>query len=191
MKVTFFGGVGGGEVSDRSHRQVYRVKGVTLFRLTKLSQGQISAPLSVYRLFTRFFTGSKKALFYNLHFVYSILAPFIYMLFTFVCTSEGATIEEYRDLASELKILMHVGVHTNIVNLLGACIKRDGILVILEYAPHGSLLKFLRGKRDVYEATWSTTTSDPEIRLDISNLVGYAFQISRGMEYLASKKVKD
>ncbi|XP_073254161.1 fibroblast growth factor receptor 1-like [Porites lutea] len=101
---------------------------------------------------------------------------------------EGATIEEYRDLASELKILMHVGVHTNIVNLLGACIKRDGILVILEYAPHGSLLKFLRGKRDVYEATWSTTTSDPEIRLDISNLVRYAFQISRGMEYLASKK---
>ena len=108
-----------------------------------------------------------------------------------MCTLEGATIEEYRDLASELKILMHVGVHTNIVNLLGACIKRDGILVILEYAPHGSLLKFLRGKRDVYEATWSTTTSDPEIRLDISNLVGYAFQISRGMEYLASKKVKD
>ncbi|KAM7436017.1 hypothetical protein ABFA07_014162 [Porites harrisoni] len=101
---------------------------------------------------------------------------------------EGATIEEYRDLASELKILMHVGVHTNIVNLLGACIKRDGILVILEYAPHGSLLKFLQSKRDVYEATWSTTTSDPEIRLDISNLVGYAFQISRGMEYLASKK---
>ena len=108
-----------------------------------------------------------------------------------MCTAEGATIEEYRDLASELKILMHVGVHTNIVNLLGACIKRDGILVILEYAPHGSLLKFLRGKRDVYEATWSTTTSDPEIRLDISDLVGYAFQISRGMEYLASKKVKD
>ena len=45
-----------------SHRQVYRVKGVTLFRLTELSQGQISAPLSVYRLFTRLFTGSKEAL---------------------------------------------------------------------------------------------------------------------------------
>ena len=107
-----------------------------------------------------------------------------------MCTLERATIEEYRDLASELKILMHVGVHTNIVNLLGACIKRDGILVILEYAPHGSLLKFLRGKRDVYEATWTTTASDPEIAgLNISNLVNYSYQISRGMEYLASKKV--
>ena len=49
-----------------SHRQVYRVKGVTLFRLTELSQGQISAPLSVYRLFTSLFTGSKKALFCNI-----------------------------------------------------------------------------------------------------------------------------
>ena len=103
--------------------------------------------------------------------------------------SEGATREEVRDLASELKILIYVGEHKNIVNLLGTCIKRDRFLVILEYAPHGSLLKFLRGKRDVYEATWSTTASDPEMRLNISNLVGYAYQISRGMEYLASKKV--
>ena len=104
-------------------------------------------------------------------------------------TSGGATKEEVRDLASELKILIYVGEHKNIVNLLGACIKRDRILVILEYAPHGSLQEFLQGKRDVYEATWSTTSSDPEIRLNISNLVGYAYQISRGMEYLASKKV--
>ncbi|XP_073254166.1 fibroblast growth factor receptor 4-like [Porites lutea] len=101
---------------------------------------------------------------------------------------EGATKEEVRDLASELKILIYVGEHKNIVNLLGTCIKRDRILVILEYAPHGSLLEFLRGKRDVYEATWPTTASDPEMRLNISNLVGYAYQISRGMEYLASKK---
>ena len=103
--------------------------------------------------------------------------------------SEGATEEEVRDLASELKILIYVGEHKNIVNLLGTCIKRDRILVILEYAPHGSLLKHLRGKQDVYEATWSTNASDPEMRLNISNLVGYAYQISRGMEYLASKKV--
>ena len=103
--------------------------------------------------------------------------------------SEGATREEVRDLASELKILIYVGEHKNIVNLLGVCIKRDGILVILEYAPHGSLQKFLRGKRDVYDTTWTTTASDPEIGLNISNLVNYSYQISRGMEYLVSKKV--
>ena len=36
--------------------------------------------------------------------------------------SEGATEEEVRDLASELKILIYVGEHKNIVNLLGTCI---------------------------------------------------------------------
>ena len=41
---------GGGVVSD------FTSTGVTLFQLTKLSQGQISTPLSVYRLFTRLFT---------------------------------------------------------------------------------------------------------------------------------------
>ena len=104
-------------------------------------------------------------------------------------TSGEATKEEESDLASELKILIYVGEHKNIVNLLGACIKGDRILIILEYAPHGSLQKFLRGKRNVYEATWTTTASDPEIGLNISNLVNYSYQISRGMEYLASKKV--
>ena len=116
-------------------------------------------------------------------------APFFTDRVRYFGASGGATEEEVRDLASELKILIYVGEHKNIVNLLGACIKRDRFLVILEYAPHGSLLKFLRGKGDVYEATWSTAASDPEISLNISNLVGYAYQISRGMEYLASKKV--
>ena len=47
-KLLFFWG--GGVVSD------FTSTGVTLFQLTKLSQGQISTPLSVYRLFTRLFT---------------------------------------------------------------------------------------------------------------------------------------
>ena len=51
---------------DKNKGRVYRVKGVTLFRLTELSQGQISAPLSIYRLFTSLFTGSKKALSCNI-----------------------------------------------------------------------------------------------------------------------------
>jgi len=100
----------------------------------------------------------------------------------------GATVEEYRDLASELKILIHVGEHTNIVNLLGACTKGERLLVIMEYAPHGNLLKFLRGKRDIYEPTWTKTTNNPELEFTIAHLVNYCYQICRGMEFLASKK---
>ena len=102
----------------------------------------------------------------------------------------GATIAEYKDLASELKILIHVGGHKNIVNLLGACTKGDRLLIIMEFAPHGNLSKFLRGKRDIYEPTWETTTKNPDVELTISNLVVYAYQIARGMEFLASKKVR-
>lgn len=101
-----------------------------------------------------------------------------------------ATVAQYKDLASELKILIHVGEHKNVVNLLGACTKGDRLLIIMEFAPHGNLLKFLRRKRDIYEPTWETTTDNPDVELTISNLVVYAYQISRGMEFLASKKVR-
>ena len=37
--------------------------------------------------------------------------------------SESAADAEYKDLLSELKILIHIGEHPNIVNLLGACTK--------------------------------------------------------------------
>ena len=101
----------------------------------------------------------------------------------------NATTEEYRDLASELKILIHVGEHKNIVNLLGACTKGERLLVILEYAPHGNLLKFVRGKRDIYEPTWTRSTYNPEVEFTIAYLVANAYQICRGMEFLASRKV--
>lgn len=39
---------------------------------------------------------------------------------------EGATSSEYRALMSELKILIHIGHHLNVVNLLGACTKAGG-----------------------------------------------------------------
>ena len=36
---------------------------------------------------------------------------------------DDATQAEYRELVSELKILIHIGWHENVVNLLGACTK--------------------------------------------------------------------
>ena len=39
---------------------------------------------------------------------------------------EGATASEHRALMSELKILIHIGNHLNVVNLLGACTKPNG-----------------------------------------------------------------
>ena len=52
--------------------------------------------------------------------------------------SENATPEEMRDLVSELKILIHIGEHSNIVNLLGACTK--GTLAVLIFSIKSDLL---------------------------------------------------
>uniref|UniRef100_A0A8C8H030 receptor protein-tyrosine kinase n=1 Tax=Oncorhynchus tshawytscha TaxID=74940 RepID=A0A8C8H030_ONCTS len=61
---------------------------------------------------------------------------------------EGATSSEYRALMSELKILIHIGHHLNVVNLLGACTKPGSpLMVIVEYCKHGNLSSYLKSKR--------------------------------------------
>uniref|UniRef100_A0A4W5KVF5 receptor protein-tyrosine kinase n=1 Tax=Hucho hucho TaxID=62062 RepID=A0A4W5KVF5_9TELE len=64
---------------------------------------------------------------------------------------EGATSSEYRALMSELKILIHIGHHLNVVNLLGACTKPGSpLMVIVEYCKHGNLSSYLKSKRGEY-----------------------------------------
>uniref|UniRef100_A0A6I8NA25 Vascular endothelial growth factor receptor 2 n=1 Tax=Ornithorhynchus anatinus TaxID=9258 RepID=A0A6I8NA25_ORNAN len=64
---------------------------------------------------------------------------------------EGATHSEHRALMSELKILVHIGHHLNVVNLLGACTKPGGpLMVIVEYCKFGNLSTYLRSKRSEF-----------------------------------------
>lgn len=54
-------------------------------------------------------------------------------------------------LASELKIMVHLGQHLNVVNLLGACTKnveKRELLVIVEYCRFGNLHNYLLRHRD-------------------------------------------
>ncbi|CAH0759252.1 unnamed protein product [Diatraea saccharalis] len=166
-------------------------------------------------------------------------------------------------LASELKIMVHLGKHINIVNLLGACTKNVGkreLIVIVEYCKFGNIHNYMQKHRDVfidqltdnkeknlgkvnkgyssstassginsdYFGTNHTQATDhtflntantnrsgrkvsetgyvqPEWRsnyesdysfdgrnprpLTSRDLLAWAFQIARGMEYLASRKV--
>ncbi|XP_075458175.1 vascular endothelial growth factor receptor 3 isoform X2 [Ascaphus truei] len=62
---------------------------------------------------------------------------------------EGATASEHKALMSELKILIHIGNHLNVVNLLGACTKtNEPLMVIVEFCKYGNLSNYLRTKRD-------------------------------------------
>ena len=63
------------------------------------------------------------------------------------------------------------------------------ICVIIEYCPHGNLLKFLRARRESYRAEWLPHEEQEKGSLCVESLVSYAYQISRAMEFLASRKV--
>ena len=57
-----------------------------------------------------------------------------------------ADISYIKALMAELKIMMHLGRHLNIVNLLGACtvgLARRELLVIVEYCRWVTILNFI------------------------------------------------
>ncbi|KAM4544380.1 receptor-type tyrosine-protein kinase FLT3-like [Fundulus diaphanus] len=154
---------------------------------------------------------------------------------------------EKEALMSELKMLTHIGQHTNIVNLLGACTETGPIYLIFQYCCYGDLLNYLKKSGDRYHKSvtdafsrdrfsslyhdlqtkkkqselvttdnymhmhGSTTrgqedialiaissNEDPEIyeseedptelqALTFDDLLSFAYQVAKGMEFLSSK----
>nr|CAH0113532.1 unnamed protein product [Daphnia galeata] len=169
---------------------------------------------------------------------------------------------DLKALASEMKILIYLGSHLNVVNLLGACTKkvhRGELLVIVEYCRFGNLQAYLTHHRNQFinqldefgnlkpqtdteemldvhrhrndqsrieSESQNNSTCDSNVEIEMSNLnislkpiiaseepepfwqcqqdpdnpdesesictrdlISWSFQISRGMDYLTSKKV--
>ena len=103
---------------------------------------------------------------------------------------DDASESDYKDLASEIKILIHVGKHQNIVNLLGACTKGGSPFAILEYCPHGDLKTFLKNSRDHFSNEWRLSTGNLSNVFNIGDAMFFAFQIAKGMDFLHTKKVR-
>lgn len=107
--------------------------------------------------------------------------------------------------------------HKNIINLLGVC-TQDGecprvaarsalcssrafrltrravcagpLYVLVEYASKGSLREYLRARRPPGMDYTFDVTKVPEEQLTFKDLLSCAYQVARGMEYLASKRVR-
>ncbi|XP_073497144.1 vascular endothelial growth factor receptor kdr-like [Phyllobates terribilis] len=96
---------------------------------------------------------------------------------------ECATNNECKALMSELKILIHIGHHLNVVNLLGACTKPGGpLMVVVEYCKYGNLSNYLRSKRGdfiAYKSQEAEKSAD-DSNSDLSEL------IKRRLESVAS-----
>ena len=67
--------------------------------------------------------------------------------------------------------------------------RESELWVIIEYCSNGNFLQFLRNRRDIYETEWKGVSKDPNVQLTMTDLVVAAYQVARGMEFLASRLV--
>nr|XP_012618444.1 fibroblast growth factor receptor 1 isoform X7 [Microcebus murinus] len=99
-----------------------------------------------------------------------------------------ATEKDLSDLISEMEMMKMIGKHKNIINLLGACTQDGPLYVIVEYASKGNLREYLQARRPPGLEYCYNPSHSPEEQLSSKDLVSCAYQVARGMEYLASKK---
>ncbi|KAI9531963.1 Fibroblast growth factor receptor 4 [Dissostichus eleginoides] len=96
---------------------------------------------------------------------------------------DDATDKDLADLISEMELMKVMDKHKNIINLLGVC-TQDGPLYVLveqsEGVPAGEETPGMDYTFDV--------TKVPEEQLTFKDLLSCAYQVARGMEYLASKR---
>uniref|UniRef100_A0AAY4E3J1 Fibroblast growth factor receptor n=1 Tax=Denticeps clupeoides TaxID=299321 RepID=A0AAY4E3J1_9TELE len=99
-----------------------------------------------------------------------------------------ATEKDLSDLISEMEMMKMIGKHKNIINLLGACTQDGPLYVIVEFAAKGNLREYLRARRPPGMEYCYNPDQVPVESMSIKDLVSCAYQVARGMEYLASKK---
>lgn len=89
-------------------------------------------------------------------------------------------------LLSEFQLLQEVS-HPNVIKLLGACIKGEPPMIIIEYCCFGSLRSYLRLSRKLEE------TGDLKIDgvepVTATDVLSFAWQICKGMAYLTEMKL--
>lgn len=101
---------------------------------------------------------------------------------------DGHTDVDLMNLVSEMEIMKIIGQHNNIINLLGCCTQNGPLYVLVEFALHGNLRDFLRRQRSTFNENLSTGLKLKHT-LTQKKLTSFAYQVSKGMEYLAFKKV--
>uniref|UniRef100_A0AAY4DH40 Fibroblast growth factor receptor n=1 Tax=Denticeps clupeoides TaxID=299321 RepID=A0AAY4DH40_9TELE len=99
-----------------------------------------------------------------------------------------ATEKDLSDLISEMEMMKIIGKHKNIINLLGACTQDGPLYVIVEFASKGNLREYLRARRPPGMEYCYNPDQVPVENMSIKDLVSCAYQVARGLEYLASKK---
>ena len=62
-------------------------------------------------------------------------------------------------------------------------------MVVLEYCPHGNLLSFIKSRRQMFKPIWSKQHLGMEKEFTMFDLCVAGYQIAKGLEFLAARKV--
>ncbi|XP_038064852.1 muscle, skeletal receptor tyrosine protein kinase-like [Patiria miniata] len=102
---------------------------------------------------------------------------------------EFATPNDQSDFKKELQMYSMMDQHPNVLSMLGYCTDKDPMYIILEYVPHGDLQTYLRHIRTGTEPFYLKKEEFKEKKdLTPTEILTFASQVVRGMEYLASKQ---
>ncbi|XP_071806614.1 uncharacterized protein [Asterias amurensis] len=100
---------------------------------------------------------------------------------------DGADGQAKTSLLQELDLMKKVGSHPHVVNLLGYCVEKDPIYVIVEYLSKGDLKNVLIGCRP--EDTGTGYSNIRGIGKSLSKtLIKFARDVASGMAFLSSQK---
>lgn len=67
---------------------------------------------------------------------------------------ESANEDQRKEFMDEIKLMKNIGIHINIVNMLGCRTMVEPLYLVVELVPYGDLLNFLRNIREQVQNEW-------------------------------------
>ncbi|XP_022803821.1 tyrosine kinase receptor Cad96Ca-like [Stylophora pistillata] len=96
--------------------------------------------------------------------------------------------KDLQDMLTELDLMKTLKPHPHVVELIGYCIEKDPLLIVLEYLPYGDLLGYLLKSRGI-EDIKNTREKKPSSSLTKEDLLRFVWMIADGMSYLSRMKI--
>ncbi|XP_038065622.1 ephrin type-A receptor 1-like [Patiria miniata] len=101
---------------------------------------------------------------------------------------ETASESDKSDFLKELAVFKMLDPHPNIMTMLGCCTAVEPLYIILEFMPHGNLQGYLQRIRTGKEKSHPGYLDATQRVIQPEEVLKFASEICRGMEYLASKE---
>jgi serine/threonine protein kinase len=83
-----------------------------------------------------------------------------------------------KEFFDEMDLMKEIGIHRNVVNLIGVCTQDRPYLIVIEFCGEGDLRGFLQKRRP---------KAGKQQQVDQDDMFDYAIQVANGMEHLSVK----